>query len=733
MHTALKTLLAAAASLIAQAAFAQTTTYSYTGNNFQFFSCGPSNAPGGGTLGCLNQPAPGNPLTSYIASDHVTATLTLSSPLAANLPFQDVKSLQGFSLTMSDGHQTLSSGTSSAGFVSASVSTNGTGQIANWNLVIFGTSAVSNEIISQNDPSQPFTLDQGILACCDPARHGDLALNINSPGTWGAGGTPTALSFGGFVRVIQFDAYDKDDFTGGGDLIPRIVSGTGSQLGMNWARTSFRPLNLTTPTGPVTLNFGPSAGAWSDSNQGAGSARALAYVTFTAPPGGITFRANANFNGEYEHDWFGLPDGNLASGGEVLVADTVKLNAAMAASHLAPAQFFLGSSAVTAGITPQSAFAQLQSTLSGAGVLLAPAASFFPDPASTAFDIIRSYPINTPMVHVDAGKQFTIILDASAYSFVGGFPLFGIGTGVADFYNSLDPAPNFLTDANGNPVSVIPPSGSAPTPLPTPANLLLTVAQPSALVGTSAALNATVTDSTSAPLKDIFVNFKVTAGPNAGLKGAGTTDVNGHASFSYTGLQGAGTDTVQANVVALTSNLAREAWTLSPLASSTSCNGTFNGTINGNVTVSAGQNCVLLGGKVTGHILVTGGSLSLSNFTVGGNLLVQGGSVQTGPALTVLGNLQVQNLPASSPASRICNSVVQGNLQVQSNAAGVQIGGDLTCPGNTVAGNLLVQNNTGPTQVTGNTVQKNLDCLSNTALTGGGNTAKQKLDQCVAF
>jgi hypothetical protein len=337
------------------------------------------------------------------------------------------------------------------------------------------------------------------------------------------------------------------------------------------------------------------------------------------------------------------------------------------------------------------------------------------------------------MVQVPEGKQFTIILDAAAYSFVGGFFCCGIGTGVASFFNSLDPAPNFLTDANGSPVAVLPPAGSAPPATPAPANLLLTVSQPSALVGTSATLNATVKDATSTPIKGVFVNFKVTAGPNAGLNGSGATDANGHASFSYTGTQGAGTDTVQASVASLTSNLAQEAWTLSPLTSGAACNGTFNGTINGNVTVSAGQNCVLLGGQVIGNVLVTGGSLSLSHFTVGGNLVVQGGSLQTGPAFTVVGNLMLQNLPASSPPSRVCNTVVQGNLQVQFNAASVQIGGDLTCPGNNVAGNLLVQSNTGPTQVTGNTVQKNLDCLSNSTLTGGGNTAKQKLDQCAAF
>jgi hypothetical protein len=727
----LKSLLAAAASLMAQAAFAQPTTYQYAGNPFQFFSCGPS-IPGPGTRGCFNQPAPGNPLTSYIATDHVTATLSFSAPLPANLLYQDVKSFAGFSLSMSDGHQILASSPTPPPFVTAQVSTDGTGQIANWHLSISVGNVVNSSITSLDEPSAAFTLDTGILTCCDPTRSGNLANEVNHPGTWTSGpGGANTQSYGGFTRVIQYDAYDNDDHIAGDFNVPRIVTGTGSQLGMNFARTSFKPVTLSTPSGTTVLNWGPSAGAWSNSNQGAGSGRGLAFATFTAPPGGMTFRVNAAFNGEFEHDWFGLPDGFLAAGAEVLIADTDAMMAAIAASHLSPSRFFMGADTVNAGIPPQTAFTNLQHALGNA--LLATPTTFYPVPSPANFDVIRGYAINTPMVTVPAGKQVTIIFDAVAYSFVGGFPQVALGTGVVDFYSTLEPATNFLSDADGNPIQVLPPAGSVPAADPTPGNLSLAAAQPSALVGTSASLTATVTDGSSAPLQGVFVAFTVTAGPDAGLTGGGVTDANGHATFTYTGTQGAGTDTVQASIKTLTSNLAQEVWTASPLPSGAACNGTFNGTFNGNLTVSNGQNCVLLGGQVTGNILVTGGSLSLSRFQVGGNLLVQGGGVSTGPLVTVAGNLQLQNLPASSAASRVCNTVVGGNLQVQQNAAAVQIGGDLSCPGNTIAGNLLVQSNTGSTQVSNNSVQKNLDCLSNTALSGAGNTAKQKLDQCASF
>src|SRR5580765_7889275 len=67
-------------------------TYNYTGNPFTFFSCGP-NSSNTATMDCPNDPAPGNTLTSYTATDHVTATLAFSAPLAANLNYADVTSV----------------------------------------------------------------------------------------------------------------------------------------------------------------------------------------------------------------------------------------------------------------------------------------------------------------------------------------------------------------------------------------------------------------------------------------------------------------------------------------------------------------------------------------------------------------------------------------------------------------------------------------------------------------
>jgi hypothetical protein len=72
------------------------------------------------------------------------------------------------------------------------------------------------------------------------------------------------------------------------------------------------------------------------------------------------------------------------------------------------------------------------------------------------------------------------------------------------------------------------------------------------------------------PQQDIQINFLVTAGPNAGEGGNSTTDVNGQASFTYTGDGGVGTDTIQATAIdatgaPLVSAQATKDWTPVPV------------------------------------------------------------------------------------------------------------------------------------------------------------------------
>lgn len=189
-------------------------------------------------------------------------------------------------------------------------------------------------------------------------------------------------------------------------------------------------------------------------------------------------------------------------------------------------------------------------------------------------------------------------------------------------------------------------------------------------------------------------------------------------------------------------------------SASTTCNGTYSGTFMGNLSVSAGETCMFLGGGVTGNITQSGGNLILSGTTVGGNVQIQGGGAfSIGSSARINGNLQIQNLPASTAQNQVCGVSVSGNLAYQNSDAPVEIGAATICSsntvggnlqisnnaanvgigGNSVTGNLQVQNNSGVTSVSGNKVGKNLQCSNNTTITGSGNTASQKQGQCAGF
>jgi polyvinyl alcohol dehydrogenase (cytochrome) len=206
---------------------------------------------------------------------------------------------------------------------------------------------------------------------------------------------------------------------------------------------------------------------------------------------------------------------------------------------------------------------------------------------------------------------------------------------------------------------------------------------------------------------------------------------------------------------------------------SSSCNGVYSGTYSGNLTITAGQSCTFTGGGVTGNVTlsggtlalanksfvdgnltVSGGSLSLTNSTVNGNVTITtGGGFSLGPAVTVGGNLVIQDVPAGSGTNQVCGTTINGNVTVQDSGAAV-LTGSSGCAGNTVGGNLVVQDNTAATtidsnavggnltdqsntaatQVFTNTVRGNLQCSGNSSITGGGNTVSgRKQSQCSTF
>ena len=203
------------------------------------------------------------------------------------------------------------------------------------------------------------------------------------------------------------------------------------------------------------------------------------------------------------------------------------------------------------------------------------------------------------------------------------------------------------------------------------------------------------------------------------------------------------------------------------------CNGVYTGTYRGTLLVFDGQFCSFSNGGVTGNLLQFGGTVVLegssfvngnlfsyggglwiSNSTVGNGLEVIGdGTYSIGPAAIIAGNLQILGPGSSSGANQVCGSTVRQSLLLQYSGAAAQIGSSAGCPGNTVGGNLQVQNNNGATtidsntvggnlldqnnvgatQVFTNTITHNLQCSGNSSITGGGNTAARKLGQCASF
>ena len=169
------------------------------------------------------------------------------------------------------------------------------------------------------------------------------------------------------------------------------------------------------------------------------------------------------------------------------------------------------------------------------------------------------------------------------------------------------------------------------------------------------------------------------------------------------------------------------------------------GTISGNVTVDSGASFTTSGGKVGGNIQSTAGSVALQGTTVGGNVQSTNGSLGLGPNTSVGGNvqptggtvfcssgassgpvtvgnqLQVLNMSSNTTPVQICNTTVKGNLQYQSNAIPVIIGGSSSCTAVTVSGNFQVQSNSAKVTIGGsgygNSVGGNLQVQSNS---GGG-------------
>ncbi len=142
----------------------------------------------------------------------------------------------------------------------------------------------------------------------------------------------------------------------------------------------------------------------------------------------------------------------------------------------------------------------------------------------------------------------------------------------------------------------------------------------------------------------------------------------------------------------------------------------------------------IVNGTVTGNVTQNGGGIFTSNATIGGNLQITGGGTFSIASTAIGGDLQIQNIPAGSAQNQICGSKVKGNLTFHNNGTAVAIGTtSASCPGNSIGNDLQVNNNTAAVQVFDDTVGGNLQCQSNSTITGGGDTAKSTQGQCAGF
>src|SRR5579871_791867 len=535
MSRILKFLTFIAASLMAQMAIAQ-VSYQYTGTPFKLF-CGP-------TPVCIADPSG----TSYAVGDFVTATLTLDQPLASNLTSQDVTGLPGFALTMNDKHQTLTSG-SPGYFVLATVSTDGNGQIiAPWEVLVAHSGYPYNTIITiTHAPVQIF--DEGILTEPDslhpstPYNNG-ITDEPGIPGVWsptgGGGGTPT---YGTVSRVIINDQYPGD----AGDVTSGDVGAV--QTPLVWYSTVGVQAAYPKITGTL------SSGAWSDTASAQGTGRGLAFRNFINNNSGpVTVKVNALLNGQFQVAPFGLPTGPLNAGAAIHVFDAAKFASTLSAQKtngVTAATYMLGGISIMSSLQ----FADLHTLFPGA--LLAYGSVL---EANGPFGS-SSTPVSTSGFTAQAGQVFTVVFDVATSSFPIGLADGTIGGGDVYFLDTLQPAANLFTDAvTGAPITGIGTVDSPPSLPPAPATLSLTPGTATNPVGTKHTVTATALTAGAAPVPNTVVKFSITSGPNTGTSGAGTTNASGVTTFTYADNNGAGIDTIQANIGSLQSNPADKTW-----------------------------------------------------------------------------------------------------------------------------------------------------------------------------
>lgn len=166
------------------------------------------------------------------------------------------------------------------------------------------------------------------------------------------------------------------------------------------------------------------------------------------------------------------------------------------------------------------------------------------------------------------------------------------------------------------------------------------------------------------------------------------------------------------------------------------CGPVFNLTVTGNVVVEANAALFLFSSSVGGNLVGQGaGAVHLASSTVAGNITLDG-TGPTGQSVFMGLNLVGGNVSLTGTESFLVfnGNQVGRNLIVtdSANIDSTQFGCGFFVDNNSVAGHLIIQDNTGPSckQVVGNVASKQIHCDGNDNFSAFGNTAAKKHGQC---
>jgi hypothetical protein len=275
----------------------------------------------------------------------------------------------------------------------------------------------------------------------------------------------------------------------------------------------------------------PSVGATSYTTaSGTGAARAVGFYQYRNMTGKqVSFTANADLKGTF------TGTGGHATGA-IYVLDPAALRSAIHTSGLSMPQFLVGRDTL-------QEFADADATTF-------PLTGLFPQAVLKSTFVTVSAPMSgptrltTPAHPIESGQFVTIMFDITVYQ---------PPDGEANFGNTLEAAPIFLADENGNPAPLTPVGPMTPAP-EQPSTLTLTPVTATNTVGTTATVTVAAATATGQPIEGATVFFEIASGPNAGPLGLSLTDASGNAVFSYVGA-GTGTDRVHASIGTLLSNI----------------------------------------------------------------------------------------------------------------------------------------------------------------------------------